>query len=82
MSPWSAPIALDDSYARALEANDRNALEAALLRNIHPENADGALSMRMLADYMMRAENILKTVPESVLANGDARLPDAAKEEA
>jgi cytochrome b pre-mRNA-processing protein 3 len=71
-----------DSYARALESSDVDALEAALRRNIHPENADEALSMRLLADYMMRAENALKTVPESVLANGDARLPDAAKEEA
>jgi hypothetical protein len=31
---------------------------------------------------MMGAENALKTVPESVLADGDARLPAAAKEEA
>jgi len=71
-----------DSYARALESNDAEALQAALRRNIHPENADEALSMRLLADYMMRAENALKTVPEAVLANGDAHLPAAAKEEA
>lgn len=71
-----------DSYARALEGNDTGALEAALRRNIHPENADEALSMRLLADYMMHAENALKAVPESVLATGDARLPAAAKEEA
>jgi cytochrome b pre-mRNA-processing protein 3 len=71
-----------DSYARALESNDAEALQAALRRNIRPENADEALSMRLLADYMMRAENALKTVPEAVLANGDAHLPAAAKEEA
>jgi cytochrome b pre-mRNA-processing protein 3 len=71
-----------DSYARALDASDSDALEAALRRNIHPENADEALSMRLLAAYMMTAENALKAVPESVLANGDARLPAAAKEEA
>lgn len=71
-----------DSYARALESSDRDALEAALGRNIHPENADEALSMRLLADYMMRAENELKTVPESVLANGDASLSAPVKEEA
>lgn len=70
-----------DSYTRALEAGDTEALEAALRRNIHPENADEALSMRLLADYMMAAENALKTVPESVLATGDAALPAAAKEE-
>ena len=71
-----------DSYARALESNDSDALEVALRRNIHPENAEEALSMRLLADYMMTAENALKAVPESVLANGDACLPVAAKEEA
>jgi cytochrome b pre-mRNA-processing protein 3 len=71
-----------DSYTRALEAGDMDALEAALRRNIHPENADQALSMRLLADYMVGAENALKTVPESVLAAGDAALPVPAKEEA
>ena len=71
-----------DSYARALESGDVDALDAALRRNIHPENADGALSMRRLADYMVLAENALKAVPESVLALGDASLPPAEKEEA
>jgi cytochrome b pre-mRNA-processing protein 3 len=71
-----------DSYARALESGDIDALEAALRRNIHPENADQALSMRQLADYMVRAENALKTVPESVLAQGEASLVAVAKEEA
>lgn len=71
-----------DSYARALESNDIDALEAALRRNIHPENTDQALSMRRLADYMVRAENALKTVPEAVLAQGEASLVAVAKEEA
>lgn len=71
-----------DSYARALEAGDVVALEAALSRNIHPENPDPALSMRELADYMVRAENALKTVPESELARGEASLVAAVKEEA
>jgi cytochrome b pre-mRNA-processing protein 3 len=71
-----------DSYARALEAGDIEALEAALRRNIHPENTDEALSMRLLADYMVRAENALKTVPETALATGDASLLTVAKEEA
>jgi cytochrome b pre-mRNA-processing protein 3 len=71
-----------DSYARALESGDIDALEAALRRNIHPENADQALSMRQLADYMVRAENALNTVPESVLAQGEASLVAVAKEEA
>jgi len=71
-----------DSYARALEGGDAVALEEALRRNIHPENADEALSMRLLADYMMTAEDELKTIPESVLANGDATLSVPVKEDA
>lgn len=71
-----------DSYARALESRDMDVLEAALRRNIHPENTDEALSMRVLADYMMAAEDGMKTVPETVLANGEANLLAAAKEEA
>lgn len=71
-----------DSYARALESNDPEALEAALRRNIHPENGDEALSMRLLADYMMTTENELKTVPETVLANGEVILSAPVKEEA
>jgi len=71
-----------DSYARALDAGDVDALDAALRRNIHPENADAALSMRLLADYMIKAENALKSVPEAVLAAGDASLPVPEREEA
>jgi cytochrome b pre-mRNA-processing protein 3 len=71
-----------DSYARALDAGDSEALEAALIRNIHPENADPALSMRQLADYMVKAESELKAVPEAVLAKGDVSLVAPAKEKA
>lgn len=71
-----------DSYARALEAADENALEAALKRNIHPENSDAALSMRKLALYMLRAEEELKNVPESILRSGEAELAGVEKEEA
>lgn len=71
-----------DSYARALDAGDGVALEAALRRNIHPENADGSLSMRRLADYMVQAENALKSVPEAVLLRGEASLLSAHKEQA
>lgn len=71
-----------DSYARALESDDKIALEAALRRNIHPENADEALSMHRLAHYMLRAEEELKTVPESILRNGEAHLAGMEQEEA
>jgi cytochrome b pre-mRNA-processing protein 3 len=71
-----------DSYARALESSDEDALEAALLRNIHPENNDKTLSMRGLAHYMLRAEEELKKVPESILRSGEAHLAGVEKEEA
>ena len=64
-----------DSYARALDAGDVDALDAALRRNIHPESGDAALSMRLLADYMVKAEQALKAVPEATLVAGNAELP-------
>jgi cytochrome b pre-mRNA-processing protein 3 len=64
-----------DSYARALDAGDIDALDAALCRNIHPESADEALSMRRLANYMVEAENALKEFSEATLVAGDATLP-------
>jgi cytochrome b pre-mRNA-processing protein 3 len=71
-----------DSYARALESSDEIALEAALLRNIHPENTDKTLSMRGLAHYMLKAEEELKKVPESILRSGEAQLAGVEQEEA
>jgi cytochrome b pre-mRNA-processing protein 3 len=70
-----------DSYARAMDAGDVEALEAALRRNIHPENGDAALSMRSLANYMMSAENALGSVSDSMLEQGQASLPAAEREE-
>ncbi|MDB5554916.1 MAG: ubiquinol-cytochrome chaperone family protein [Rhizobium sp.] len=71
-----------DSYARAMENTDEIALEAALRRNIHPENADGTLSMHRLAHYMLKAEEELKNVPESILRSGEAHLAEVEQEEA
>jgi cytochrome b pre-mRNA-processing protein 3 len=71
-----------DSYARALENRDEVALDAALRRNIHPENADETLSMLSLAHYMLKAEEELKSVPESILRSGEAHLAGVEKEEA
>lgn len=71
-----------DSYARALDAGDIDALDAALRRNIHPESADATLSMRHLADYMVRAENALKSVSEAALVAGDAKLLVPEEEQA
>jgi cytochrome b pre-mRNA-processing protein 3 len=64
-----------DSYGKALDSADRNALEAALKRNFHPENADPSLSMARLADYMLEADQALKALSDDVLERGEAMLP-------
>jgi cytochrome b pre-mRNA-processing protein 3 len=63
-----------DSYGRALENADGVALETALRRNIHPENADQALSMRRLAHYMLEVDRDLKSLDEAVLERGEAMI--------
>jgi cytochrome b pre-mRNA-processing protein 3 len=65
-----------DSYGKALDSADRNALEAALKRNFHPENTDASLSMAHLADYMLEADRALKALPDDVLERGEAILPE------
>ena len=63
-----------ESYGNALDASDGKALDAALLRNFHPENPTGMLSMQRLADYMMEAEQLLTNVPGDVLERGEAEI--------
>ncbi len=64
-----------ESYAAAMDGDDRTALAAALRRNIYPKADDGAASMAGLADWMMTAEAYLAAVPEAELATGSAALP-------
>lgn len=64
-----------DSYGTALDANDSQALAAALKRNFHPENSDETLTMERLALYMTEAARALDSVPESVLERGELELP-------
>ena len=63
-----------ESYAAALDAGDREALAAALARNIHPQAAD-APPMVGLATWMIRAEEFLAAIPEDEIARGAALLP-------
>lgn len=64
-----------ESYASAMDGNDRVALAAALRRNIYPKAEEGAASMAALADWMMTAEAHLAAVAEAEIATGSATLP-------
>lgn len=64
-----------ESYATAIDVDDRIALAAALRRNIYPKADEGAASMVPLADWMMTAEAHLAAVTEAELATGSAALP-------
>ena len=63
-----------DSYGKALDAGDADALSAALKRNFHPESKDAELSMAALAHYMMRAAAALAEVATEVLERGGAEI--------
>jgi hypothetical protein len=63
-----------ESYGNALDAGDGKVLAEALLRNFHPENPAGMLSMQRLADYMMEAEQLLTNIPGDVLERGEAEI--------
>ena len=68
-----------ESYAAAMDVNDRVALAAALRRNIYPKADDAAASMTALADWMMMAEAHLAGIAEAEIATGSATLPLPAK---
>jgi cytochrome b pre-mRNA-processing protein 3 len=62
-----------ESYAGALDKGDREALAAALARNLHPEVAP-APDMQALADWMFSAEQALGSVAEAEIETGSARI--------
>ena len=64
-----------ETYAAAMDANDRPALAAALLRNIYPAKGEGVPSMDALAEWMMLAERRLADISEAQIATGSATLP-------
>jgi cytochrome b pre-mRNA-processing protein 3 len=69
-----------ESYAAAMDAGDRDALAAALRRNIHPQQGEGAPSMNGLAEWMMIAERHLADVSEIQIATGSATLPEPVRD--
>ncbi|MEQ8305945.1 MAG: ubiquinol-cytochrome C chaperone family protein [Hoeflea sp.] len=68
-----------NSYGQALEARDRQALAAALSRNIHPEAGSDAPSSDALADWMLMASEELANVGEETLAQGRLVFPKAGE---
>lgn len=62
-----------ETYAAALEAGGRDALAAALRRNIYPERED-APAMQGLADWMIAAEAALSAVSEDEISRGAVEL--------
>ena len=64
-----------ESYARAMDGNDREGLAVALRRNIYPKAGEGTPSMLGLADWMFAAEAHLSGVTETEIATGSATLP-------
>lgn len=64
-----------ESYSVALEARDREALAAALLRNIYPQAETPAPDMSGLANWMIAASDVLSAQSEDVIATGSLTLP-------
>jgi cytochrome b pre-mRNA-processing protein 3 len=67
-----------ESYSAALDAGDRAALAAALLRNIHPGATADMQDMTALAGWMFEAEADLSAQSEDRISTGAATLPLAA----
>ncbi len=66
-----------ESYSKAMDEGDAEALATALGRNIHPKAAE-AVDMSGLAGWMFEAESHLSAQSEDVIATGSATLPAVA----
>ncbi len=69
-----------ESYAKALDAGDREVLATALARNIHPQAGETAEPMVGLADWAFAAEAALSAADEAEIATGSVQLLPADKE--
>lgn len=63
-----------ESYAAALDKDDRDLLASALRRNIYPETGEDAPDMAGLAEWMMDVERKLRVLDEGVVETGTVRL--------
>ncbi|MBB3351278.1 cytochrome b pre-mRNA-processing protein 3 [Rhizobium sp. BK049] len=66
-----------ETYSKAMDAGDAEALALALTRNIYPETETPA-DMSGLVSWMIAAESHLSAVPEELIASGSATLPPVA----
>lgn len=64
-----------EAYGEALDNNDQDALEAALARNIYPETKDEIPSLGALADYLLKADKVLKDVNRDDMVSGRLAFP-------
>ncbi|WP_377288184.1 ubiquinol-cytochrome C chaperone family protein [Rhizobium sp. SG2393] len=67
-----------ESYAKAMDDSDLQALAEALKRNMHPEAGDDAPDMAGLASYLMRVEAVFSALPEEDVEHGRVAPPPAA----
>lgn len=65
-----------EAYRQALQANDRDALAAALARNIRPDDT-GWTAAPAIAAYAMRAAQDLSAQDEAELLSGRVTFPSA-----
>ncbi len=66
------------AYAAALDSGSREALEAALARNVYGAPG-GAPKAAALADYVLAVEAALKRAPIEDFASGRFRFPDGSR---
>lgn len=69
-----------ESYAVALDSNDREALAAALRRNIYPEGGEAAPAMDGLAGYLFAAEAAMTAVGEDNIGIGALTLAEPGRD--
>lgn len=65
------------AYSDALDRGDRDALAAALTRNVRPDSGEW-LEARLLADYVIAADTLLAGQSEEAICAGSLTYPSAA----
>ena len=63
-----------DSYGKAIENNDIEALKTALVRNIFPENIENAPDMSELGRYLIATDNALENFDIEQMVQGNLKI--------
>lgn len=63
-----------DSYGKAIENNDIEALKTALVRNIFPENIENAPDMSELGRYLIATDKELENFDVDQMAQGNLKI--------